>query len=250
MLAEVPRPIAGASKPIIARPSKAAGLRLALICFLLAGAAVGTSANPAKAPKRVVNNFQVDLTSLFTWWTNHQGQRPLSAWIRVTGSIVGTNSGAWVIEGKVEHAGTSRSEKSTDATAEPPRILLRNPPLEDRAEFERLSSRFVELNKKRAGLVVEQDQDKARREAVNDQQRASRRNRARARVLAAEDKQLKQTQTQAQNDQKPIDEELKDLKARLAAYPKPDLYVVDCFALDLQYDSSAIPVYDHGRTAQ
>ncbi|HZR15797.1 MAG TPA: hypothetical protein VFE51_00600 [Verrucomicrobiae bacterium] len=253
MLAEDPRPIAGAGKPISKRRDKAGGLRLVLICFFLAGLGIRTPANPAKAPKRRVNNFPVDLTPLFSWWTNQHGQRPLSAWVRITGSIVGTNSGAWVIEGKAEPNQARIEAKAADgssgSSAGPQRLLLRNPPVEDLAEFERLRSRLAELNQQRAGLVSQENQAKSRDQAVNEQQRASRRNRARARVLAAEDKQLKQAQTQAKNDQKPLDTELKEIKAKLAGYPNPDRYALDCFALDLQYDAGALPVYDHGQTS-
>jgi hypothetical protein len=38
--------------------------------------------------------------------------------------------------------------------------------------------------------------------------------------------------------------------AKLAAYPKPDQYVLDCFALDMHSDHQQMPVFDYGRLWQ
>lgn len=209
-------------------------------------------ANPAQNPKRSIGNLSVDLSPLIKWWANRNGPRPLSAWVHLTGTVIGTNSGAWIVEAKIEPAGpkSKNSETAPERANENQRIVLRNPPLDDLIEFQQLTSRLVELNKQRAALKEQESQAKTRDQAVTAQQRASRRNRGQARVLAAEDKQLKQIEKQAETQEKPLDDELKEIKEKLAAYPKTDQYLVDCFALDLKYDSSAMRVYDHGRTAK
>ena len=64
--------------------------------------AIRVEAGPARFPKRIVNGQAVDLTPLLDWWTKREGVRPLQAWVRVTGSIVGTNALGWTVEGTVE----------------------------------------------------------------------------------------------------------------------------------------------------
>lgn len=218
-------------------------------CFLLAESSL---ADPARDPKRLVNNFTIDLTPLCKWWQKKDGPRPLSAWIHLTGSVVGTNSGAWIIEGKPDGSDnnkTARDEGSAAAAStEPARFLLLNPPVEDLLEFQRLSDRLAQLNRKHAELVSQATEAHSRDAAVTEQERALGRNRAQARVLATEDKQLKSLENHAKTDQKLVEQEIKELKSKLAAYPKPDQYVLDCFALDKHGEHQQMPVYDYGRS--
>src|SRR5690242_18285453 len=95
------------------RRDKAILIAFVLVWLALRGVEPAGFANPAQAPRRIVNGFAVDISPLCTWWTNHEGARPLISWVHVTGAIVGTNSGAWVIEARVDHAGTSPSQSST-----------------------------------------------------------------------------------------------------------------------------------------
>jgi hypothetical protein len=176
----------------------------------------------------------------------------LSAWTHLTGSVVGTNSGAWIIEGKPDGSENNKPARDEGAVAasssEPPRFLLLNPPLDELLEFQRLVDRLVQINRRKAELVSQAADAHSRDEAVTEQEQALRRNRAQARVLATEDKQLKNLENQAKTDQKSLDQEIKDLKSKLAAYPKLDQYVLDCFALDLHSEHQQMPVYDYGRS--
>jgi hypothetical protein len=61
---------------------------------------------------------------------------------------------------------------------------------------------------------------------------------------------VKSVETQADLQQKAVDEELREIKAKLASYPKPDEYVLDCFALGLHSESLGIPVYDYGNPSK
>lgn len=206
----------------------------------------GLLAAPLQHPKRLINAYTVDLTPLFKWWSKHEGKRPLSAWVHVTGSIVGTNAAGWILEAQVEGL---EKDKGLAAPGEPAhgpmKIVLRSPPLEDLTEFERLTSELNTLNVQRGTLAAEADQAKASDQAVAQQQRGARG--ARSRVLALEDRRLKRTEQEAKARQQPLDQQIQAIKAKLAVYPKTDHYEVDCFALDMQYDFDRLPVYDHGQ---
>lgn len=213
--------------------------------LLLAQACLG---NPARDPKRLVNSHTVDLSPLFKWWQRKDGPRPLSAWTHLTGTIVGTNSGAWIIEGKIDGAKTDQNPtEAKGAGGEPTRFLILNPPLEDYLEFQRLVSRSAELSRREAGLASEAAQAHSRDSAVTEQERALRRNRNEARLLAAEDKVLKGRENQAKLDQKAVERELNDVKSKLGSYPKPSEYVLDCFVLDMHSEYQHLPIYDYGR---
>jgi len=222
-----------------------------LLLMGLLGFAAPLKADPARDPKRLINNTPVNLSPLINWWTRHDGPRPLGAWVHLTGQIVGTNSGAWVVEAELLegsiHGDSASADSAVGAPTHSRRVLLRNPPVEDWAQFERLRSRYVELNKKRASLADEETDAKARDQAIAEQRHAAGRKTALARVLSAEDKQLKQIENHAKIQEQPLDEELKQLKSKLASYPKIGEYVVDCFALDLRYESGSMAVYDNGQ---
>lgn len=209
-------------------------------------------ANPLKSPRRLVNGQTVDLNPLFKWWTNHNVARPLTGWIHVTGAIVGTNSWGWVIE-RTPEATNGRKKKHEDespAEKEPSRILLLHPPLQDLAEFERLKSQLEGLNRSRAQLVDQETQAKNQAQAVAKEQRAAGRNYARARALGQETKQLNQVSDQAKNQIKLLDAQIQPLKSKLATYPSPDRYLIDCLALDTNQEAQGMSVYDHGSVFQ
>jgi hypothetical protein len=226
-------------------------LRKALCIIICSSvASIGLVASPVQHPKRSINSCIVDLNPLFKWWSKHEGPRPLSAWVHITGSVVGTNALGWIVEARVEGAsarGGAEEGKSTAASSQTPlKILLQRPPVEDLAEFEQLSSRLSALNAQRANIAGEEAQARTRDQAVVEQQHAAGRNRVRSRLLALEDKQLKQSENGAKTEGKSLDDQIKEIKAKLAIYPSNDHYEVDCFALDLQNNYGRLPVYDHG----
>lgn len=200
-----------------------------LLLALMWGLAPGLHASPLKTPKRIVSEHTVDLTPLFHWWTNHAGARPLASWSHVTGNIVGTNGTAWVVEASVDsHAGGAHH-----------RVLLRHPPLQDRADFEQLSTRLKALNEQRAKLSGEQTQAKHEANSLTSHAPNSRVARREARLL-------KQEAKAANGDLNTLDKQIKDVRGKLAAFPSEDHYVVDCFALNTGEQSAAGAVYDHG----
>jgi hypothetical protein len=217
-------------------------------CLLAALISFGASAAPVEYPKRWVDSYTVDLGPLFNWWGKREGPRPLSSWVHVTGSIVGTNSAGWIIEADLDGAADRKAVKN--ASGPPPgaqRIILMSPPVDDLVEFERLSARLDTLSRQRMELAAEENEAKNREQAMAEQQRSARRNGSRARVLTLEVRQLKEAENRAYQGQRPLDQEIQELKKKLASYPHSDHYLVDCFALDRHWEYERLRVYDHGR---
>jgi hypothetical protein len=204
-------------------------------------AASGIRANPLHDPKRLLNGATVSLTPLFQWWTNRAGTRPLGAWVRVTGRIVGTNASGWILEAHPEHTAASPVTE-----AENGRILLRHPPLSDLAEFERLSAQLKALNQQHGAIAAQQNAAQRQESAVSKEQSQYRKYGLRNRSLAREDRVLKASESQTKAELKPVDQQIAELKKQLGAYPNPDHYEVDCFALDTGQQLDRLSVYDHG----
>lgn len=211
----------------------------------------GSIAGPLQYPKRSVGDYQVDLNPLFKWWVHRQGPRPLAAWTHLTGSIVGTNGGAWIIEARIEPRekpqATENSHKASDG---PSRILLQNPPVEDLAQFEQLSGHLRDLTARRDELAGVESRAKSRSQAVAGQQHEHRHEPAESRVLAAERKQLKQAGDAARSEEKTLNQQIEQLKSKLPPGSDPQHYTLDCFALDRGYDYDQLAVYDYGRVTK
>lgn len=216
-----------------------------LVSALAALTSMSLLASPVQHSKRLINVYQVDLSPLFKWWTKHEGPRPLAAWVHITGAIVATNAVGWIVEANVEGAEKMEGNAGPGSGYDPLKIILRTPPLEDLTDFQGLSSKLATLNAQRATLATEEAQDKEREQVVAAQQHGARG--SRGRILSFEDRQLKQAENQAKAGQKPLDQQIQEIKAKLAVYGSTDRYTVDSFALDLQSDYEKMPVYDHGR---
>jgi hypothetical protein len=210
--------------------------------------AVRVEADPARFPKRIVNGQAVDLTPLMDWWTKREGVRPLQAWVRVTGRIVGTNALGWTVEGMVE-APAEISDPPTNALAKTlVRIVLKNPPLADLVEFQRLTAQLQWMNQERARLSAEIEN------ATNRQQELSETGGGGGKMFTRiANEELSQWQA-AENDAKDqldaLDEQLKEANARLADNPDRSEYRLDCFALRCPEQLRGAPVYDHGGVFQ
>ena len=220
-------------------------LRLFYASALLLIVAPALHANPAREPKRLVNGHTADITPLIKWWTNHSGARPLTAWVHVRGPIVGTNGGYWVVAAQVERAHHD-GEGSTDHSG---KVLLKNPPMQERLEFEQLSAQLKSLEQSRGQVHSQEEQAKNQADALQKQQTANRRLGYRSRAVDAEHRQATQTENEAKAELKPIDKQVQDLKSKLAIYPTIDHYEVDCFALDLDQKYGGLYLFDHGVVA-
>jgi hypothetical protein len=212
---------------------------LSCFCLFACSAFSLAQANPLKGPKRAIDSYIVDLQPLFHWWTNRAGSRPLEAWVHITGRIVGTNSWGWVLHAHVEDAG-----RSNNTVAEPGKIILKNPPRGDQAEFEALKARMkVLLAERDAGAAQVADAHKHVK-AVTDQQKGSRQHHTIR--LARESAKWKETEKAAQEQLKPIDKEIAEINTKLSGFPDRETYSVDCFALRPSEKVNGLPVYDHG----
>lgn len=200
------------------------------------------SANPLREPHRAINGRTVDLAPLFKWWNKHEGPRPLAAWVRVTGTIVGTNAWGWVVEAKLEKT-ERRNKGAEEAPRDSGRIVLRTPPWQEKSEFETLRAQLNEFNTQRAS-VAGQETRAANQVQALARERASRR---RLRALAVEEKQARDAASQDKQELQSLDRQIQEVKKKLAAYPNSEHYEVDCFALDTGQAYDRLAVFDHGQ---
>ena len=224
-------------------------LRSVGLAAALFGAISSVQASPLKGPRRLVNGQLVELKPLFAWWTNHTGSRPLSGWTHLSGPVTGTNALGWVVDAEIQLANVRAKNGATAAETPSDRhltVVLLQPPAEEKAAFERLTTELKHLNAERAKLVDEQKKTTAQQGAVDRQRKESRYNRASSRLLGQEQRQLNQRQSEVKNRLKVLDQRSQSLKSRLSVYPNPDRYEVDCFALDEHREVNNLPVYDHG----
>lgn len=217
---------------------------VAAAVLLMAMAAVAT---PLKSPKRLVGQGTADLTPLFHWWTNHAGARPLTGWAHVTGKIVATNRYGWVVDARLE---TSKHEEQAEGSPTAKaggntRIILMHPPLQDRTAFEQLAAQLRTLEAQRTQAT--------NREAQLHHSLHSNSNNMRtfaSKGAAWERHDLDAAAKQAAAARKQLDKQIQEVRLRLAAWPSPDHYEVDCFALDTNTGLNRVPLYDHGTSWQ
>jgi hypothetical protein len=197
------------------------------------------SADPLKFPKRTINGVAVDLNPLFRWWTNHSGERPLTAWVHVTGTILGTNSVGWTVHGTAEHRSDLSDEPDLGKSS--PSFILKNPPLSDLAKFDELVAKRAELSVQLTAATNQAHQLSAEKKQTNPQYRLL------SRQLTQEINQAKKTETGVEAQINDIDKQLERYGVKATTHGNTPNYKVDCFALDLKQEVSGVPVYDHGR---
>lgn len=210
---------------------------VALTSLVLLLTARPAQADPLRYPKRAVNGVLVDLSPLFRWMTNQSGTRPLVAWVRVTGTVVGTNALGWVVRGTAER----RTDQPTDAEGEKSSdvFILKTPPLTDRAKFEELVAQRAELESKLKGDKDEENQLNSEKKHLNHRYRAA------SNQLSQNIDETKASETDVQTQIKALDEKLAVYGFQPVKGEHPT-YKVDCFALDLKQEKQGVRVYDHG----
>ena len=193
--------------------------------------------SPLKHPKRMVRGQTVDLTPLFQWWARKDHERPLPSWAHVSGAVIATNSLGWVIKGEAQGGGKDDGGKK-EAGAET--FVLKNPPLAERGEFERLLNEQKSLNEERARLLGLDAQ------AKNQEDTFARRKNVNRRYRVTETTQLRNTRTQTKGSVQEAEAQLQELKKKLAAFPNAEHFALDDFALRTGEKFGAYPVYDRG----
>jgi len=206
-------------------------------------AAFGVEANPLKDPKRAVNGQTVDLTDLFRWWSKHDGERPLRAWVHVTGSVIETTAWGWALNAHVEKAAAKGAPAPSDHEI---KVMLKNPPMRELAEFENLRVQLKALNDQQARLSAQAAKAASQTRELSGQEYSGQRSRLARHALGRESRASKQQATDAKEQLKPIDQAILEINTKLAAFPDHDKYIADCIALDTGQKVNGLPVYEHG----
>jgi DNA-binding TFAR19-related protein (PDSD5 family) len=192
------------------------------------------------SPKRVVDGRTVDLTPLFHWWTNRHGSRPLTAWVRVGGAVTATNSLGWVISGHPEKSSAHAKQNGREpANRDPSQFILKDPPLEEAADFARLHQELKQAQAEKARLQSEASTAKAQEAQVQKAMRGA--------LRAHATGQLRGIEKADTNLMKSVDRTIAQLKQKLSVYPNQDHYEVNSIALDTGTKYNDLPVYDRGR---
>jgi hypothetical protein len=197
-------------------------------------------ADPLQHPQRTIDGRSVDLSPLFKWWDKHKGERPLTGWVHVAGTIVGTNFLGWTVEGRFASGQAGRKTglaqgAAGDAEA---RIVLAHPPVSDLDQCAKLRAERAELSA-RAAEADRQAQE------IEARLRGYRHTRVRTRGLAQEAKVWREKAKEARAGRDAIDGQLRQLSVSAPSTPTGK-YSVDCFALKTARQYDGIPVYDHG----
>jgi hypothetical protein len=194
-------------------------------------------ANPLKEPRRLIAGQTVDLDPLFRWWTNRHGDRPLRAWIHITGSVVATNGWGWTVEGTLNPAPPRSKASPRGGAPEGGRVklALEHAPVSELESFSQLADELKALNDQSQVLS---NQVKAAAQTLGAMGSAGHHSR-----VAAE---LRLVERQAKAQLSALRPLVADCRAKLAAFPDSKRYIVDCFALDMGQELNGLPVYDYG----
>jgi hypothetical protein len=217
--------------------------------LMLFWAAFAVSADPLKDPKRIIDQRTVDLSPLFKWWAKHDGERPLKAWVRVTGSVTNVLGWGWVMQGRAERSMLD-DENETLRPAGDFRFVLKNPPTEEMAQFAGLSAERKRLEAEQATLEASATNAAKRAKLLSDQDAANRRNHLPSRNLGFEATQWRHQENSFRQQLGPVEKQLAEIRKQMAEYPDPYRFTVDCFALVTSGKFNGMPVYDRGRVVK
>lgn len=205
-------------------------------------------------PVRGIRNANVNLTPLFTWWTNHQSSgasnmvgldspRPLAAWKRIVGTMSAQLEGGWVVDADI-FAGPNTSTNA--------RIILQNPPVQEAQQYVFLKSQIPQY------LLQITNAEKAYQEHLQAEQRdrASANHylqywnwfpRASGEAYLQKANRERAAASAAQNEQQQAKRALAVAEKELAAIPSSQGdYHIDWFALDTGKTYKGLAVYDVG----
>jgi hypothetical protein len=195
-------------------------------------------ANPLQFPKRSVSGRTVNLKPLFKWWGTHDGSRPLPAWQHVIGSVVATNSYGWVLQAEIpERPQTGNSGGFSG------KIVLKNPPYQDMAAFEKLSAQYKTLAGQKAEMAAAESRAKSNADSIRQQRQATG---GHARGAGQAQRAAQRTGANLKAQIKNVDTQMEEVRKKLETWPNAEHYVVDCMALDLGQLYRGDPVFDHG----
>jgi len=217
------------------------------VCLALAAPQI-SRASPLKDPKRIINGQTVDLSPLFRWWSKQEGERPLKAWVHLSGTVTATNAWGWVIEAHIERAKTGPGDDPN--ALKDGKIILRHPPAAERGEFEALAAQLKELNDQHARLSADASKANKSSQDATTKQSANNVSVRRAASLQRQAQQAGETAKEDEDQLKTIDQQLKEVKDKLATFPSETKYSVDSFALDLKQQANGMPLFERGAVSR
>lgn len=101
----------------------------------------GASAAPKESSKRIIGGVTADLTPLINWEESKRGDRPLTSWFHIKGTLQSDNSLGLVLRADLDgNKGKGQ------------RIIPKNAPKEEAVEFMRLEAQLNELNREETQL--------------------------------------------------------------------------------------------------
>jgi hypothetical protein len=211
-------------------------------------AALTTSATPLKTPRRMVQGRTVDLKPLFTWWASHAGDRPLASWVHINGKVIGTNGFGWIVEGQVEGSAKGSDESEKTKSSADGKLVLKNPPITEMAEFAQSHAQLRSLTDKVKQLSKQVETASEKVKQLNALDQTARKRRARSRAVEQD---LRNWRATEKNDREQLQSENKQLDELKKKFPGPvdATYQLDCFALETGEKNGAMAVYDHGAPA-
>lgn len=205
-------------------------LSLLLIALALdAGAQTNDWARELTTAKRIIGGRTMDITALVNWHMQaSKTERPLKAWVQVTGQIVNTNANGWVIRGAID--GESQAKV----------FIIRNQPVALQSQYNQLLRAFAQLE--RLHKVAQDEFDLAKQRYDNTEAEFKRQNYIRFSgdgldlaldgvngARTAMDRSSQALQNFDWRGQRPNGE-----------------FVLMCFAMKTGLVFQGIPIYDHG----
>ncbi len=206
---------------------------------------VSAQTNDDLFPRRLVNGAVVNLEPLIEWSrlaNRDEVPRPLKAWVVITGTKVGDSIWGWVV--------------STQSEGKEERLLLKNPPAAELAEFDQLKAQYQQLVKKRQRLLALNqptnaayiDPAQQRAEAAwwrsqSAEALAAARNRAAA--LAAQTNPTPSANAATNTALADLDEQIERLMTQ--GYDLTRDFPIKCLALKTAQSFDGMVVYDRGK---
>jgi len=237
---------------------KTAGLILTLLVAVSASAQTNQSWPTCRYPVRAfAGHATVNLTPLFQWWSHQpltvkpatnqdntaDGERPLAAWQRITGTKAGEAGSNWVVNAIIYSSPTI----STNA-----RIILNHPLAIEEQTFYALKSKLVEVSRQitnaqhsyQAGTNAAQKDEELARAWIRSGSKVANQNANNLRRLAA---QKREAANAALNQKRQLETSRALMQKQLSAIPSiHGQYHVDWFALAVGQTKAGVPVYDLG----
>jgi len=195
-----------------------------LITVALMTGLSGLCAGQKESARRIIGGVTVDLAPLIKWEKTKRGDRPLAHWFHVRGTVESENAVGWVLRADLD-----------GSQGKGGKIILKNAPREEAAEFGRLEAQRDGLNREKARL------ERRANRPVEDKTVFTRRG-----VRKTRDPRRNEV-ADARADLKDVNRQIKELDQRIAKFPASGgKFIVDCYALKTGQLFDGIPIYDCG----